>query len=56
MGRGQLPEKIAVMLIRLVVIRIDGTGYSKYNKKELLKCLKYVQWLCEDQQFIDFQN
>ena len=33
---------------------IDGTGYSKYNKKELLKCLEYVESLCERQLFIEY--
>ena len=32
---------------------IDGTGYSKYNKKELIKALEYVHYL-HQQAFIDF--
>ena len=32
---------------------VDGTGYSKYNKKELLKALEYVDAL-HRQQFINF--
>ena len=33
---------------------IDGTGYSKYNKKELLKCLDYVHNL-HNQAFLKFE-
>ena len=33
---------------------IDGTGYSKYNKKELLPALRYVETL-HRQQFFDFR-
>ena len=32
---------------------IDGTGYSKYNKKELIKALEYAHYL-HTQEFISF--